>query len=141
MIRRYSELRQLETFEERFLYLKLHGRVGIETFGFDRQIGQVFYKSYEWQQVRDYVIVRDYGCDLGIEGYEIYEGLLVHHMNPLDLEAIKRGDSSILDSEYLITTTHTTHNAIHYGDERQLPHPLVERRPDDTIFWERTYDD
>lgn len=134
-IRTYSELRRLETFEERFEYLKLNGQVGRETFGFDRHINQRFYASTQWKHIRDEVIVRDHGCDLGIPGYEIHSRLYIHHMNPMTVEHIDRGDFTILCPEYLITTTHRTHNAIHYGDERQLPRPLAERMPGDTKLW------
>ncbi len=135
MIRRYSDLRKLHTFEDRFKYLRLQGSIGRSTFGFDRYLNQAFYRSREWQDARDFVIVRDEGCDLGIEGYEIYSDILVHHMNPMDVDDIVHGDSKILDPEYLITTTHITHNAIHYGDENQIPRQLVERRPGDTQLW------
>ncbi len=135
MIRTYSELIRLETFEERFRYLVLRGGVGNSTFGFDRYINQGFYASREWKRVRYDVIARDLGCDLAVPGYEIHERLLIHHMNPMDSDDIVEGDPSILDPEFLITTTHRTHNAIHYGDERQLPRPLVERRPGDTKLW------
>jgi hypothetical protein len=138
MIRRYSRLRHLETFEERFQYLRLQGSVGRSTFGFDRHINQAFYRSREWQDIRDHVIVRDNGCDLGIDGYEIHSRILIHHMNPMDTEAIIHRHPNILDPEYLITTTHKTHNAIHYGDENLLPRKPVERRARDTDLWERT---
>lgn len=137
MIRRYSRLQQLNTFEERYKYLRLQGSVGRESFGFDRHINQYFYKSREWRDARNYVIARDYGCDLGIDGYEIHSKLLVHHMNPLTMEALVQGDPRIIDPEYLITTTHTTHNAIHYGDINQMPRKLIERKPGDTLLWER----
>jgi hypothetical protein len=135
MIRRYSELRRLNTLKERFDYLKLNGRVGEATFGWDRWINQQFYTSREWRQRRFDVITRDLGCDLGVEGYEIHKGLYIHHMNPLSAEDIKAGNVDILDPEYLITVTHRTHNAIHYGDEKLLPRPLVERRTGDTKLW------
>lgn len=137
MIRRYSRLKSLETFAERFRYLRLQGSIGRDSFGFDRHINQAFYKSREWQDVRNFVIVRDNGCDLGVEGYEIHEGIHVHHMNPMGPEDIIHGNPKILDPEYLITTTHRTHNAIHYGDEKQIPRQLTERRPGDTELWER----
>lgn len=134
-IRSYSELERLDTFEERFRYLALKGHVGSSTFGFDRHINQQFYRSRQWKQIRHYVIDRDIGCDLGIDGYEIHSNILIHHMNPLDVVDIVHGDESILDPEYLITTTLRTHNAIHFGDERQLPRPLAERRSGDTKLW------
>jgi hypothetical protein len=135
MIRSYSELRRLSTLKERFEYLKLSGRVGQTTFGFDRYVNQQFYRSSQWRQVRHQIIVRDNGCDLGVEGYEIHNGLYIHHMNPMTLADISSGDERILDPNYLITVTHMTHNAIHYGDERLLPRQLVERRPGDTKLW------
>lgn len=133
--RSYSELQRLSSFAERFEYLSLQGEVGATTFGFDRWINQSFYKSREWRHIRNFVINRDEGCDLGVPGYEIYSRLYIHHMNPMDAEDIVHGDSSIIDPEFLITTTHQTHNAIHYGDKRQLPRQLVERRPGDTKLW------
>lgn len=141
MIRRYSKLRHLETFEERFRYLRLQGSIGKESFGFDRHINQKFYRSREWKDVRNHVITRDDGCDLGIPGYEIHSEILVHHMNPMNVEDIVHGDPRILDPEYLITTTHRTHNAIHYGDENQIPRQLTQRKAGDTDLWERVYDE
>lgn len=134
-IRRYSELRTLETFEERFEYLRLKGAVGQATFGFDRYINQQFYRSTEWKQARQRVIARDLGKDLGVDGYEIYDKIVIHHMNPMTVEHIESGVSDILDPEFLITTTHDTHNAIHYGDKSLLRVQLIERRPGDTILW------
>lgn len=134
-VRTYSELLRHNTFEERFSYLSLAGEVGAATFGFDRWINQHFYRSWEWKRVRDLVIVRDNGCDLGIPGYDIFRGALVHHMNPMTPEDLERGESWVLDPEYLITTTHQTHNAIHYGDESLLRKAPVERRPGDTKLW------
>lgn len=133
--RRYSELRRLTSFEDRFEYLSIGGQVGVATFGFDRWINQNFYRSREWRQARDRVIIRDDSCDLGIPGYEIRSGLLVHHMNPVTAEAIANGDEWVLDPEFLITTTHRTHNAIHYGDASLLPRPVVDRQPGDTKLW------
>lgn len=134
-IRTYSELNRFTTFADRFRYLALKGSVGRETFGFDRFMNQKFYVSHEWKQVRNYVIARDEGCDLGVDGYEIHDRIYIHHMNPMTVDDIKRGNDDILDPEYLITTTHVTHNAIHYGDERQLPRQLNQRRPGDTKLW------
>lgn len=133
--KRYSELLQIPTFEERFEYLKLGGTVGHATFGFDRYVNQAFYASHEWKDIRRHVIIRDNGCDLGIPGYEINGSLLVHHINPLDSEDIVHGIDWILNPEYLITTTHNTHNAIHYGDRSLLPTPFVERARGDTRLW------
>jgi hypothetical protein len=134
-VRTYSELQLLETFEERYRYLVVRGILGIETFGFDRWINQRFYKSFEWERARNYVITRDNGCDLGIPGYEIYSGLIVHHMNPISLDDIKHGEESLIDPEYLITTSLQTHNAIHYGDESLLPRGPVVRERGDTTLW------
>lgn len=134
-IRTYSDLRQLDSFYDRFDYLSLGGEVGERTFGFDRWINQQFYKSKEWRDVRNRVITRDDGCDLGCGGFEIFADLLVHHMNPLTVDAIEHGESWILDPEFLITTSLNTHNAIHYGDERLLPRGPIVRQPGDTKLW------
>lgn len=136
-IRTYHELRRLKTFEERFRYLDLKGTVGDTTFGFDRHLNQRFYTSREWRDLRHEVIARDLGCDLGIEGYEIFSRPIVHHMNPMQASDIIHGNYDILDPQYLITTTHKTHNAIHYGDESLLRQPPVERRPGDTLLWRK----
>lgn len=133
--RRYRELRRLLTFDERFAYLSLRGEVGKATFGFDRWINQRFYRSREWTQVRDHVIYRDNACDLGVPGHEIRSRLLVHHMNPITPEDLERGEQWVLDPDFLITTTHRTHNAIHYGDDSLLVKPPVERSPGDTKLW------
>lgn len=135
MIRRYSELRRIPTFEERFDYLKLNGSVGRETFGFDRYINQRFYTSKEWRDIRHYVVARDLGLDLGAEGYEINSRILIHHMNPIMVDDILHKNDDILDPEFLITTCHNTHNAIHYGDSSLLPKPLIERSRGDTKLW------
>lgn len=135
MNRNYSDLRQLLTFEERFQYLKLKGQVGEATFGADRWINQKFYTSRQWRDVRHEVIARDNGCDLGIEGYDIHSGLYIHHMNPMTIEDIESGNPDILDPRFLITVTHDTHNAIHYGDASLLPRPVIERQPGDTKLW------
>lgn len=134
-IRRYSELRRFHTFEERFDYLSLGGEVGATTFGFDRWVNQLFYRSREWRLTRDEVIVRDHGCDLGVLGHDLHSDLLVHHMNPLTIEDIENQEEWILDPEYLITTCIRTHNAIHYGDRSLLPQPVIERQPGDTTLW------
>lgn len=134
-IRSYSELRRLDTFEERYDYLQLRGEVGKSTFGFDRYMNQRFYTSREWKQIRNQVIARDEGMDLGVDGYEIYDRIVIHHMNPMTVNDIAHGEDSILDPRYLITTTHRTHNAIHYGDRSLLPQPLVERHRGDTRLW------
>lgn len=135
MIRTYGELFLLRTFEERYEYLKLRGNVGETTFGFDRWVNQAFYHSREWQRVRNYVIVRDQGCDLGIPGYEIYSGLIVHHMNPLSVFEIEVGDEGMVDPNQLITTSLQTHNAIHYGDASLLPRGPIVRERGDTTLW------
>lgn len=134
-IKTYSELITLPTFEERYRYLRLEGLVGKETFGFDRIFNQKFYASNEWKHVRDVVIARDYGCDLGVEGYEIHGRILIHHINPIGLEDIEQNTEFLLNPEFLITTTHATHNAIHYGDEGQLVKNPIERSKYDTCPW------
>lgn len=135
-IRTYSELVTFTTLEERYNYLRLGGKVGEETFGFDRFINQYFYqRCKEWKEIRNHVIVRDNGCDLGIPDYEINGLILVHHMNPISLEDIERKTEFLLNPEFLISTSLNTHNAIHYGDASRLPRPLVERRPFDTCPW------
>lgn len=135
IVRTYSELIKLQSFEERFEYLKLNGRVCKETFGFDRYINQIFYKSKEWQTVRDTVIIRDNGCDLGLHDREIRGRILIHHMNPISKEDILRRSDAILNPEYLICTTKNTHNAIHYGDISLLMRDPIERKPNDTCPW------
>lgn len=133
--RSYSELVRLETFEERFEYLSLKGEVGCETFGFNRWINQRFYTSREWRQLRQKAILRDQACDLGVDGYDIHTKLVVHHMNPLVEEDIIHGTQHALSLEFLICTTHDTHNAIHYGDASLLAKPYEPRRPGDTKLW------
>lgn len=135
MNRCYTELKQLQTFEERYRYLRLGAQVAAETFGFDRWVNQRFYKSDEWKRIRRDVIIRDEGCDLGVEGYDIQNGIYVHHMNPISLKDITDKVDWILDPEYLICTSFDTHNAIHYGDESLLPKLPMERRPNDTCPW------
>jgi hypothetical protein len=134
-VRTYSELIQFNTHLERFRYLSLQGTVGDPTFGHDRWVNQHFYRSTEWKRTRRDVIVRDNGCDLAVEGFEIHDKIYVHHMNPLTPEEIFEGARSIMDPEFLITVNLNTHNAIHFGDERLLPRPLIERRPGDTKLW------
>lgn len=136
-LRTYSELKQLKTFEERYEYLKLDGQVGADTFGFDRYLNQVFYKSPEWLSVRNEVIVRDNGCDLGIEGREIHTKILVHHMNPISKEDILERSDILLNPEYLITTVKRTHDAIHYGDADTLIKDPIERSANDTCPWRK----
>lgn len=136
-IKTYTELSRLSTFEERYRYLRITGRVGEETFGFDRYLNQVFYRSRQWKQVRDHVIVRDNGCDLGAEGYDIHGRIIIHHMNPITLKDIEHESEFLLDPEFLICTTHNTHNAIHYGDESLLITAPIERVKNDTCPWKR----
>ena len=135
MIRTYSELSKLQTFEERYAYLKLSGTVGKDTFGYDRYLNQIFYRSQEWKSIREKVIIRDEGCDLGVDGYEIHGRIYIHHMNPIMLKDIENKTEFLLNPEYLITTTHSTHNAIHYGDESLLPLIPKERTANDTCPW------
>ena len=135
MIRTYRELRSISSFEDRFEYLRLNGSVGRETFGFDRYINQRFYTSKEWRDVRHHVIARDLGLDLGVDGHEIHSRILIHHMNPIVAGDILHKNDDILDPNFLITTCHATHNAIHYGDSSLLPKPLVERSRGDTKLW------
>lgn len=136
-IKTYSELVLLPTFQDRYRYLRLNGKVGKETFGFDRYMNQFFYRSPEWRRVRDLVITRDEGYDLGIQGREIFGRIIIHHMNPISPEDIRDRSDFLLDTEYLIATTHDTHLAIHYGDEHLLIKEPVVRRPNDTCPWKR----
>lgn len=137
IIRTYSELISLPTFEERYEYLRLGGKVGEETFGFDRYLNQMFYKSDEWLSIRDEVIIRDCGCDLAMPDREIPKGvrILVHHMNPLTTEDILRRSEYLLNPEYLICTIKNTHDAIHYGDRSLLFTVPIERSRNDTCPW------
>ena len=135
MIRTYSELRRLQTFEERYRYLKLAGAVGLATFGYERTLNQLLYTSDRWKETRRGIIVRDNGCDLGVDGYKILTGLLIHHMNPIALEDIEEDRDHIYDPEFLITTVLRTHNAIHYGNEDQIAKRPIERKRNDTCPW------
>lgn len=135
MKRSYSELSKLKTFDERFKYLKLNGKIGEETFGYDRYLNQAFYKSQKWRQARDKVIIRDNGCDLGIDGYQINDKILIHHMNPISLKDLESNSNEIYDPEYLICVSDRTHNAIHYSDEKILEKNIIERKPGDTKLW------
>lgn len=138
IIRTYKELSELKTFEERFNYLRLNGQVGKDTFGFDRFFNQKFYTSREWRALRDFVILRDNGCDLGIAGREIYgQRIIIHHLNPISLDDIANKTDFLMNPEYLITTIHNTHNAIHYGDESLLQTTPVERSINDTCPWRK----
>ena len=134
-IRTYSELIAFPTFEERFKYLQLNGQVGESTFGFDRYMNQVFYRSQKWKSIRDFVIIRDCGCDLGVEGYDIHGKIIIHHMNPLSMRDIETESDFLLNPDFLICTTHNTHNAIHYGDENLLVTAPIERTKNDTCPW------
>lgn len=134
-IRCYSELIQLPTFEERYRYLRLSGNVCEETFGFDRYMNQAFYHSPEWKRIRDIVITRDCGCDLGVAGHEIFGRILIHHMNPIRPSDIRWRSDFLLNPEYLITTVHETHQAIHYGDEGLLVIAPTQRTRNDTCPW------
>lgn len=137
IIKTYSEMMQFETFEERFNYLKLSGRVGEDTFGYDRIFNQMLYKSPRWRRVRDEIIIRDNGCDLGVEGRDIHGRVLIHHINPITLDDVLRESDSLFDPENLITVSHMTHNAIHYSDDSILIKDPVERRRNDTCPWKR----
>ena len=136
-IRTYSELITLPTFEERFRYLQLGGKVGEDTFGHDRYLNQMFYTSDEWRRIRRDVIVRDNGCDLGIQDREIHGLIIIHHMNPITIEDIINRSEFLLNPEYLISTVKNTHDAIHFSDEKILITDPIERRPNDTCPWKR----
>lgn len=133
--RTYTELLTFKTLEERYEYLKLTGTVGKKTFGWDRYYNQRFYHSSEWRAVRNSVIIRDNGCDLGVDGYEIYDKVLIHHMNPIWIEDLRNKNADILNPEFLISVSAMTHQAIHYGDKSLLPLIPIERRPGDTKLW------
>lgn len=135
MIRTYSQLRKLDSFEDRYEYLKLGGRVGQSTFGFDRYLNQLLYNSGRWRRTRDLIIIRDEGCDLGCKDYEIHGKIYIHHMNPITSEDIELGREIIYDSRFLICTSYDTHQAIHYGDASLLPQLPIERRRNDTCPW------
>lgn len=135
IFRTYSELARLETFDERYEYLKIKGRVGDPTFGFERYLNQRFYISSEWKRIRQHVIARDLGFDLGIEDHPIFDKVIIHHMNPMDPNDIINSNEDILDIEFLITTSHRTHNAIHYGDKSLLYKPYTPRFSGDTNLW------
>ena len=136
MLKTYSELCKLQTFKERFEYLQLNdGRVGEDTFGFERYLNQQFYRSREWKRLRDELIIRDNGCDLGVDGYNIYGRVIIHHMNPITKDDILNQTDYLMNPEFLICTTHNTHNAIHYGDESLLILDPIERSKNDTCPW------
>ena len=136
-IRTYSELIQIPTYKERFEYLRLDGQVGRDTFGYDRYLNQIFYRSQKWKSVRDQIIIRDNGCDLAMEGYDIYSKIIIHHMNPITIKDIEMESDYLMNPEFLICTTHNTHNAIHYSDSNLLITAPVERTKNDTCPWRR----
>jgi hypothetical protein len=136
-LKNYQELTSYSSFIDRYKYLKLTGQVGSETFGIDRYINQALYKSNRWRETRNKVIIRDNGCDLGVEGYDVYDRIIVHHMNPILLEDIEEDNDDIFDLNYLISTSFKTHNAIHYGDEKLLPVLPKERTRNDTCPWKQ----
>lgn len=131
----YEELAKRDTFLGRFRYAVLGGELGVSTFGFDRHLNQAFYSSREWKQARDLAIIRDHGCDLGIPGREVHDRILVHHMNPIKISDLVHFNEDLLNPDYLICVSTSTHNAIHFGDESQLPRELIERKPGDTTLW------
>lgn len=135
MVKTYTELIRFKTLEERYRYLRIGGRVGEETFGFDRWMNQVFYKDPRWRDIRDEVITRDNGCDLGLEGYDIHGKIFVHHMNPVTKDDILHNFDSLLNPEFLISTSKRTHDAIHYGNEDLLPQSPIVRTRNDTCPW------
>lgn len=137
IIRCYKELSRINSYEERFRYLKLVGQVGESTFGFDRYLNQIVYSSRKWKQVRNAVIIRDEGRDMGVEGYEIQGRIVIHHMNPISIEDVEKDSDFIYDPEFLICVAPITHNAIHYGDESLLPKDPIDRFPNDTCPWRR----
>lgn len=138
MIRTYTELIQIPTFEERFEYLKLRGAVGNDTFGYDRYLNQNFYKSSNWRAIRHKIILRDMGCDLAMEGHEIYGKVIIHHMNPITKSDIEESSIYLMNPEYLICVSNDTHQAIHYGDRNLLrENTFVERYPNDTSPWKK----
>jgi hypothetical protein len=135
MIRTYSELKKIKTFEKRYRYLQLRGRVGLDTFGYDRYLNQILYTSRRWSKTRDVVIIRDRGRDLGIEDYEIHGKIFIHHMNPITVEDIELNRGRVFDPEFLICTSFNTHNAIHFSDESLLPQLPITRTRNDTCPW------
>lgn len=134
-IRTYSKLIEIPDFLERYRYLRLRSPIGVPVFGFDRYLNQAFYTSMEWRNLRNHVIARDRGLDLGVEGYDIYYRPSIHHMNPMTVDDVLHREPDILDPEFLITVSHRTHNAIHFGDDKLLATPMVVRRPGDTKLW------
>ncbi len=138
MIRCYSDLIKMDTFEDRFNYLALHGRVGQDTFGYERYLNQMLYKNYKWRHLRNQIIIRDNGCDLALEGYDIHDKIYIHHMNPITAEDIENNSEYLWNPEFLICVSFSTHNAIHYGDTSYLNlNKVIERSPNDTIPWKQ----
>ena len=137
MVRTYTELIRIPTFEERYRYLQLHGTIGEETFGFKRWLNQEFYHSREWQRFRNGIIIRDGGCDLAVEGFEIFSSIIIHHLNPITYEDILNCNPCVFDPDNVVCTKLSTHNAIHYGNENLLTKPPVERTRNDTCPWRR----
>lgn len=138
MIRCYSDLIKMNSFEDRFNYLALHGRVGQDTFGYERYLNQMIYKNSKWRALRDQIIIRDGGCDLALEGYDIHDKIYIHHMNPITVEDIENNSEYLWNPEFLICVSFSTHNAIHYGDNSYLTrNQVIERRPNDTIPWKQ----
>ena len=136
-MRTYTELAKMPTFMERYQYLRLNGKIGEELFGYTRYLNQVFYQSERWRKVRRQVIIRDKGCDLGVDGYDIFGTVYVHHMNPITLEQLRNDDPMLLDPEFLISVSRRTHDAITLGDELLLPSAPIIRRPNDTCPWKQ----
>lgn len=134
IIRRYSELIKINDFQGRFEYLKLDGVVGESTFGFERYLNQILYRSSEWKKIRNQIIIRDNGCDMGLEDYPI-DRIIVHHMNPINEYDIENQNPDVFNPEFLICVSYNTHNAIHFGDFELLPAPVIERKPGDTCLW------
>lgn len=134
-LRTFTELERIDDYHERFEYLSVRTLVGAETFGHERYLNQNFYRSHEWKQARYEVIERDNGCDMAMPGFEIFSRIIVHHMNPMTIEDVEYGNPDIVNPEYLISVTHETHNAIHYGDSSLLAQPVVVRRSNDHIEW------
>lgn len=139
ILRCYDELLTLKTFKERFDYLYIGGQIGVDTFGFDRVFNQMFYKSTEWQSIRNYVITRDLGCDLAVADMEVSGRICVHHMNPVTIEDIRKSTNILLNPDFLITAADLTHKAIHYGGWETLPKEIIERTPFDTCPWKRQH--
>ncbi len=135
MTRNYTELSRLVTFEERYAYVRVNSSIGIATFGFDRWLNQAFYTSREWRHARNVVIARDRGCDLGIEDYPLWDRIAIHHLNPITVQELEAGDPAVLDPEYLISVSHATHNAIHFGKDMPRRPAVIERRSGDTKLW------